>query len=95
MVEGKGGNGSSNDIMTWAAKVGTVVPESEWKDSTTSTTNTTNGAATLQATDTATTAISDEQASDSKDQQAGGFGGGGNSGQLYDLKAYADSTVKN
>lgn len=65
MVGGQGG-GSNNDILTWAAKVGTIVPESEWKDSATS------------AADT---------------QHAGGFGGG-NSGQLYDLKPYADAIAK-
>jgi len=30
-----GGQGSTNDIMTWAKKVGTLVSESKWKDTTT------------------------------------------------------------
>ena len=82
MVGGQGG-GSSNDIMTWAAEVGTIVPESEWKDATDTT----------KTTDTASTVISNEKPTDANSQQAGGFGGG-NSGQLYDLKAYADSIAK-
>ncbi|EGW37297.1 dolichyl-phosphate-mannose-mannosyltransferase family protein [Desulfosporosinus sp. OT] len=82
MVGGQGG-GSSNDIMTWAAKVGTIVPESEWKDATDTT----------KTTDTASTAISNEKSTDAKSEQVGGFGGE-NSGQLYDLKAYADSIAQ-
>ncbi|WP_068964628.1 glycosyltransferase family 39 protein [Desulfosporosinus sp. BG] len=82
MVGGQGG-GSSNDIMTWAAKVGTIVPASEWKDATDTT----------KTTDTASTAIINEKPTDANSQQVGGFGGE-NSGQLYDLKAYADSIAK-
>lgn len=96
MVGGQGGGSSNNDIMTWVAKVGTIVPESEWNDSTTSTTqttSTTNATATTQTTDTASTAISNEKSTDATTQQVGGFGGQ-NSGQLYDLKTYADSIVK-
>lgn len=83
-----GGQGSSNAIMTWAKKAGTLVSESKWKDTTT--TNkaaaTTNVANTTTKTTTATTKTA-TTATNSKSQQFGGQ----NSEALYDLKG-ADTT---
>jgi len=69
----------SNDIMMWVEKTGTVVPESEWKDTTKSTVKTDN------TDNTASKSL------DSNSQQLGGFGRG-DSEKLYDLKAYTDDT---
>ena len=38
-----GGQGSTDDIMTWAKKAGTLVAESKWKDTTTTTATTSSG----------------------------------------------------
>jgi len=59
-VEAEDTQSSPNgDIMAWVEKAGTLVPESEWKETT-------------EATDTAS---SDKKLSDSSNQQSGGFGG--------------------
>ncbi|MBU3185008.1 glycosyltransferase family 39 protein [Clostridium estertheticum] len=47
MIGGQGGGGgSTSDIMTWAKKAGTLVPESKWKDTTTTKTTTSKAAVT-------------------------------------------------
>ncbi|MBW9152189.1 glycosyltransferase family 39 protein [Clostridium estertheticum] len=47
MIGGQGGGGgSTSDIMTWAKKAGTLVPESKWKDTTTPKTATSKAAVT-------------------------------------------------
>ncbi len=69
MAGGMGGSRGS-DIMTWVRENGTVVAESEWKD----TAGTTSGGT----------------SSNTGNRRPDGIEGG-NSGQLYDLKAYADS----
>ncbi|HEY8889735.1 MAG TPA: glycosyltransferase family 39 protein [Clostridium sp.] len=74
-----GGQGSSDEIMTWAKSAGKLVAESEWKD-TTSTQSTTKTPATNTETSTETTATT--ISSNSKAQQSGG----GSSEVLYDLK---------
>mgnify|MGYP001590114808 CR=1 FL=1 len=66
-----GGQGSTNDVMTWAKKVGTLVVESKWKDTTTTTIP--------AATTTTKTTTSTKNAMTQK------FGGQ-NSEALYDLK---------
>lgn len=73
MTGGMGGRDSGDDIMSWVQKNGTLVPESEWKDS-----NTLNSQ----------TKISNEGTSKNSSSVRQNFGGpgGGNSGQLYDLK---------
>ena len=77
-----GGMGGSSEIMNWVTENGTVVPESEYKDTTASSEqNNTN----LQTADE-----NDDQNSNLRKQNAGGFGGN-NSEKLYDLKAIADT----
>ncbi|MCB2292765.1 glycosyltransferase family 39 protein [Clostridium algoriphilum] len=76
MVGGGQGGSSSNDIMTWAKKVGTLVKESEWKDSTTTSKSTTT--TNKKSTSTASTSANKSM-------------GGQSSGALYDLKG-ADTT---
>ncbi|MPQ31077.1 glycosyltransferase family 39 protein [Clostridium estertheticum] len=47
MIGGQGGGGgSTSDIMTWAKKAGTLVAESQWKDTTTTKTTTSKAAVT-------------------------------------------------
>ncbi|MBU3158330.1 glycosyltransferase family 39 protein [Clostridium frigoris] len=65
-----GGQGSTNDVMTWAKKVGAIVPESKWKDTATTSTK----AATTSTSKTAVTTSNSHQM------------GGQNSQVLYDLK---------
>jgi len=78
-----GGMGGSSEIMNWVTENGTVVPESEYKNTTASSEqNNTN----LQTADE-----NDDQNSNLRKQNAGGFGGN-NSEKLYDLKAIADAS---
>ncbi|MBU3202262.1 glycosyltransferase family 39 protein [Clostridium estertheticum] len=78
MIGGQGGGGgSTNDIMTWAKKAGTLVAESKCKDTTT----------TKAATATRKTAVTTAKTSNSMTQRFGGQ----TSEALYDLKG-ADTT---
>jgi len=85
---GGGGNNGSSEIMSWVTENGKVVPESQWKNSTTPTnesednTNSRN-----QNSDK-----NNNKNSESGKQGSGGFGGGNNSEQLYDLKGIADTS---
>lgn len=81
LTGGMGGRGSDEDIMSWVQKNGTIVPESEWKDSSNNVTSNSQ------------TKGSDKGASQNSNLGRQNFGGpgGGNSGQLYDLK----NSVKN
>jgi 4-amino-4-deoxy-L-arabinose transferase-like glycosyltransferase len=82
VLTGGMGRGGSSEIMNWVTENGTVVPESEYKDTVVSSQqNNTNSQASNE---------NNDQNSNSAKQNAGGFGGN-NSGQLYDLKAVADS----
>ena len=82
-----GGQGSSNEIMTWAKANGKLVSESNWKDFT-GTTNTPASTNTTTATDTTDKTSKDTKDSDSLNQ----WMGGGNSAEaLYDVKG-ADTT---
>lgn len=81
LTGGMGGRGSDEDIMSWVQKNGTIVPESEWKDSSNN------------ATSNSQTKSSNEGSNQNSNLGRQNFGGpgGGNSGQLYDLK----NAVKN
>lgn len=80
LTGGMGERDSDEDIMSWVQKNGTIVPESEWKDSS-------NG-----ATSNSQTKSLNEETDKNPNLGRQNFGGpGGNSGQLYDLK----NTVKN
>jgi len=82
-----GGQGSSNEIMTWAKANGKLVSESNWKDFT-GTTNTPASTNTTTTTDTTDKTSKDTKDSDSLNQ----WMGGGNSAEaLYDVKG-ADTT---
>ncbi len=92
---GMGGNANS-EIMNWVTQNGKVVPDNEWKDSTTS--NNQSKSNTQNTTDSQEENLdlknqnsdkSSDKTSGSRKQSAGGFGGE-NSEQLYDLKGATD-----
>ncbi|MBC2579451.1 glycosyltransferase family 39 protein [Clostridium sp. DJ247] len=83
---GMGGRDSGNDIMSWVQKNGTVVPESQWKDS-----NTSNNQLENSEDNKKDVINSQNQNSNSGRQSFGGFDGR-NSGQLYDLKGAASTS---
>jgi len=87
MVGGGQGGSSTNDIMTWAKKVGTLVKESEWKDSTT----TNKSAITPNTTSTNKVSTETSEVSKTSSSTNKSMGGGESSGVLYDLKG-ADTT---
>lgn len=76
MGGGQGGN-SSSEIMNWVQKNGTLVSSSEYSK-----------VSSTQSYSTAKNSSTTQNSTDSKMQNQGGPEG---SGQLYDLKAYADS----
>ena len=72
-----GAKGTSNsEIMAWAAKMGKVVPESEWKDTTKPTDTSSNNMKNLDL---------------NNNNKLKKFDGA-SSGKLYDLKAFSDKT---
>jgi len=87
MVGGGQGGNSGNDIITWAKKVGTLVKESEWKDSTT----TSKSAITPNTTSTNKVSTETSEVSKTSSSTNKSMGGGESSGALYDLKG-ADTT---
>ncbi len=90
MAGGMGGGGnSSTDIMTWVKKTGKLVSASSYSDA--SKTNTTSGTAKIATKATTTTKAS---SSNSKTKTSSEQGGMNSSEQLYDLKAYTDSSSK-
>ena len=87
MVGGGQGGSSTNEIMTWAKKVGTLVSESKWKDSTT----TSKAATTTNKVSTSTASTETSEVSKTSNSTNKSMGGGESSGALYDLKG-ADTT---
>jgi 4-amino-4-deoxy-L-arabinose transferase-like glycosyltransferase len=82
VLTGGMGRGGSSEIMNWVTENGTVVPESEYKDTVASSEQNNTNSQTLDE--------NNDQNSNSRKQNAGGFGGN-NSEQLYDLKSVADT----
>ena len=82
VLTGGMGRGGSSEIMNWVTENGTVVPESEYKD--------TVASSQPNNTNSQTSDENNSQGSNSGKQNAGGFGGN-NSEKLYDLKTVADT----
>ncbi|MVX67070.1 dolichyl-phosphate-mannose--protein mannosyltransferase [Clostridium chromiireducens] len=82
VLTGGMGRGGNSEIMNWVTENGTAVPESEYKDTAVSNQQSNKNS---QAADE-----NNDYNSNSRKQNQEGFGGN-NSGQLYDLKAVADT----
>ena len=85
---GNGGGSESSEIMTWVKENGTVVSSSEY--SSTNGNLSTDNTNSINNDNTASTNNSNDPS-----QNPGGLGGRASSGQLYDLKAYTESLLKN
>ncbi|OOM77973.1 glycosyltransferase family 39 protein [Clostridium sp. BL-8] len=80
VLTGGGGPGGSNEIMNWVTENGKVVPESEYKDTTTN----------MQNEDLGTDRSNDKGYNRNSNSNVQNFGRN-NSEQLYDLKDLADT----
>ncbi|WP_026884411.1 glycosyltransferase family 39 protein [Clostridium akagii] len=85
MAGGMGGGTSSSDIMTWVKKTGKLVSSSLYSDASKTSSNITSG--------TVNTTTTKASSSDSKTKTSSEQGGMNSSQQLYDLKAYTDSST--
>jgi 4-amino-4-deoxy-L-arabinose transferase-like glycosyltransferase len=90
VLTGGMGRGGSNEIMNWVTENGTLVPESEYKDVTTSNSKLENSDQDITNSQNENSSESNSKNSSSTRQNFGGFGGKNNE-ELYDLKDLANT----